>query len=176
MNDLLLLATLLDGPKHGYALKKRAGLITGQPDLHNNLVYPLLKRFMNKGWVTKRSAAGQRGQTREVYALTAQGKHEIVRRLSEFGAKEARDPDGFRLRVGLFAILPVETQKSILAQRDNLLAAEHEKLIHLQTALDVGKWGSEVVRFLLDQGRSERKWITNLQRKVSEKQLSASHT
>jgi hypothetical protein len=45
MNDLLLLATLLEGPKHGYALKKQAGLILGEAELQNNLVYPLLRRF-----------------------------------------------------------------------------------------------------------------------------------
>jgi DNA-binding PadR family transcriptional regulator len=176
MNDLLLLATLLDGPKHGYAIKKRAGLITGQPDLHNNLVYPLLKRFMKGGLVTRRTAAGERGQTREVYALTAKGKQEIIRGLSQFGEKEARDGDGFRLRVGLFAILPVETRSNILSQRDRLVAEEQTKLTNLQAAMDVGKWGSEVVRFLLEQARSERKWIKSLQGKVSEKQLSASHT
>jgi DNA-binding PadR family transcriptional regulator len=43
MTDLILLATLLDGPKHGYELKKRAGLIFGQGmTIHNNLVYPLM--------------------------------------------------------------------------------------------------------------------------------------
>ena len=44
MNDLLLLAMLLEGPQHGYALKKKVPLITGHGEMHNNLVYPLLKR------------------------------------------------------------------------------------------------------------------------------------
>jgi len=81
MNDLLLLATLLGGPQHGYALKKQVGLITGQREMHNNLVYPLLRGFGQNGWISKRTAAGQRGQTREVYALTTKGKQELLRRL-----------------------------------------------------------------------------------------------
>src|SRR5579862_6074049 len=117
MNDLLLLSTLLDGPKHGYALKKLAGLITGQPNLHNNLVYPLLKRFVEERWVSKRTADGQRGQTREIYALTAQGKRRLIERLSQFTEKEARDSDQFHLRVGLFSVLSFDVQKSILAER-----------------------------------------------------------
>ena len=47
MNDLLLLAMLLDEPKYGYQLKREAGWITGQDALHSNLVYPLLRRFLN---------------------------------------------------------------------------------------------------------------------------------
>ena len=58
MTDLMLMATLLGGPTHGYALKKTAGLILGQADIHNNVVYPLLRRFVENGWASKRSAAG----------------------------------------------------------------------------------------------------------------------
>ena len=65
MNDLLLLSLLLAGPQHGYALKKRAGLISGQPAMHNNLVYPLLRRFVENKWVKQKVAAGERGQTRQ---------------------------------------------------------------------------------------------------------------
>src|ERR1700690_2593148 len=126
MNDLLMLATLLDGPKHGYALKKRAVLISGRRDLHNNVVYPLLKRFVAQGWVARRTAPGQRGQIREVYALTAEGKAELVRRLGEFGESEAREMEEFSLRVGLFSILASEKQRNILAQRDLWLAAHQE--------------------------------------------------
>jgi DNA-binding PadR family transcriptional regulator len=45
----MILALLLEAPQHGYALKKRAGLISGSADMHNNLVYPLLRRFVGKG-------------------------------------------------------------------------------------------------------------------------------
>ena len=45
MNDILILASLLPGPKHGYLIKKEAGLILRGSELHNNLVYPLLHRF-----------------------------------------------------------------------------------------------------------------------------------
>jgi DNA-binding PadR family transcriptional regulator len=168
MNDLLLLSILLDGPKHGYALKKSAGLITGQPNLHNNLVYPLLKRFVEERWVSKRTAAGQRGQTREIYALTTEGKRQLIERLSQFTEKEARDSNQFHLRVGLFSVLTFDAQKNILAERDRRLASQEEKLTQLTKAIDVGLWGSEVVQRRLDEARSERKWIAHLGRKVSE--------
>ena len=53
--------------------KKQAGLMLGQTDMHNNLVYPLLRRFVREGLVTQKKAAGERGQTRQVYSLTARG-------------------------------------------------------------------------------------------------------
>jgi len=74
MNDLLLLSLLLAGPQHGYALKKRAGFISGQPSMHNNLVYPLLRRFVENKLVKQKATAGERGQTRLMYSLTTLGR------------------------------------------------------------------------------------------------------
>ena len=166
MNDLFVLANLLGGPKHGYALKKQVGLISGQGEMHNNLVYPLLRRFVESGWVSKRKAAGQRGQTRDIYALTNKGRQQLLRRLSQPADKEKSPENGFRLRVGLFSFLDAETRGRILAERDRRLAEREEHLARLPGALDLGLWGGEVVHFLRDQIRSERKWISRLKRKA----------
>jgi DNA-binding PadR family transcriptional regulator len=171
MNDLLLLATLLGGPQHGYALKKQVGLITGQREMHNNLVYPLLRRFGENGWISKRTAAGQRGQTREVYALTNKGKQELLRRLGQFTSKEAASESAFRLRVGLFNVLDAGTQKRIVAERDLWLAAREQRLERLAAAMNLGVWGNEVARFFREETRGERRWIASLKRKI-ERQAS----
>jgi DNA-binding PadR family transcriptional regulator len=166
MNDLLLLATLLGGPQHGYALKKHVGLITGQREMHNNLVYPLLRRFAQNDWISKRTAAGQRGQTREVYALTNKGKKELLRRLGQFTSKEAASENAFRLRVGLFQVLDAGTQKRIVTDRDLWLAARERHLERLAAAMNLGGWGAEVVRFIREETRRERLWIVSLTRKI----------
>jgi DNA-binding PadR family transcriptional regulator len=166
MNDLLMLATLLSGPQHGYALKKQVGLISGHREMHNNLVYPLLRRFAGSGWITKRTAAGQRGQTRDIYSLTSKGKQELLRRLGQFTEKEAASENAFHLRVGLFPVLDVETQKRVLMQRDQWLAAREQRLARLADAVDLGFWGGDVVRFRRNQLRAERKWISRLNQKV----------
>ena len=70
MHDLILLAALREGPKHGWALKKLAGFLSGSGEMHNNLVYPLMKKFVREGWVRRRAEPGERGQTRSVYSLT----------------------------------------------------------------------------------------------------------
>ena len=172
MSDLLLLATLLGGPQHGYALKKQVGLITGQREMHNNLVYPLLRRFGENGWISKRTAAGQRGQTREIYALTTKGKQELLRRLGQFTSKEAASESAFRLRVGLFGVLDVDTQKRIVPERDCWLIAREQNLTRLAAAVHLGVWGSEAVRFFREETRRERRWIAGLKRKI---QRQASH-
>jgi DNA-binding PadR family transcriptional regulator len=166
MNDLFLLAALLPGPQHGYALKKQVGLITGQRAMHNNLVYPLLRRFVENNWVSQRQSAGQRGQTREVYALRAKGRQELIRRLGDYPEGEAVSENGFRFRVGLFAILDTETRQRILATRDQFLAARQQRLARISAALDAGMWGSEVVQFFRKQIRAERTWIASLSRKT----------
>jgi DNA-binding PadR family transcriptional regulator len=164
MNDLVVLAALLGGSQHGYALKKQVGLISGQGEMHNNLVYPLLRRFVENGWISKRTAAGQRGQTREMYALTNKGKQELLRRLGQFSEKEARSENDFRLRVGLFDLLDLEARRRILAEREQWLAARQQRLERLSDAMNLGQWGGDVVRFLREQIRAERKWISGLRR------------
>ena len=167
MNDLLLLANLLGGPRHGYALKKQVGLISGQSEMHNNLVYPLLRRFEERGWVNRRKGPGKRGQTREIYALTNKGKQELLRRLRQFTSKEASAENGFRLRVGLFNFLDAGACNGILAQREEWLAAREQRLARLSDAMDLGVWGGEVVSFMRDQIRAERNWISRLKRKLT---------
>lgn len=166
MNDLLLLATLLGGPQHGYALKKQAGFLSGQPDLHNNLVYPLLRRFVENGWVRKRSAAGKRGQTREVYTLTLHGKKEILRRAAQFTERDASSESEFSLRVGLFGLLAAPQRLAVLRVRDKWLEQWDEKFDRLQSGRNIGEWGGEVVRFLRARRRAEREWIGTLERKL----------
>lgn len=165
MNDLLLLSALLPGPQHGYALKKQVGLISGRRELHNNLVYPLLRRFVQNGWVSRRQASGDRGQTRELYALTAKGKQELLRRLADFSEKQAISETEFHLRVGLFIVLDAAARERILAKRDAWLAARERNLALLAANVDTGPWGGEVVQFLRERVRTERKWIAALARK-----------
>ena len=166
MNDLLILAHLLAGAQHGYALKKQVGLITSQREMHNNLIYPLLRRFRKNGWIKQSTAAGERGQTREMYALTRAGRQELLRRLGEFSQKDAGSENAFRLRVGMFGVLDRETRRRILRERDEWLAARQERVARLTGVLDAGLWGSEVLKMLAQQIRAERKWISQLKRKT----------
>jgi len=162
MNDLMLLAILAEGPKHGYALKKQAGVVLGQPDMHNNLVYPLLRRFVAHKWVTRRQTAGERGQTRQVYSLTALGRDALLDRLQQFD--DASSAEAFRLRVGLSELLEPSAREQILTARQNYLEAREQRCALLETGMDLGRYGSEVTRFMREQIRAELAWIARLRR------------
>jgi len=164
MNDLLLLASLLDGPKHGYALKKQAGVITGKPEMHNNLVYPLLKRFVSKGWLNRHQAEGERGQTREIYSLTSKGKQMLLQRLGEFTEKDAASTDEFCLRAGLFGALDGEKRREIVEARSKWLDRRAERLGAIARQMRLEGWAKETVRHLRNQVEAERKWLKRLKR------------
>jgi DNA-binding PadR family transcriptional regulator len=164
MNDLIILATLLDGPKHGYLLKREAGFIFGQGALHNNLIYPMLRRFTAEGWVSKKREPGERGQTRLQYAITSLGRRELVERLSEFSASDAASFGGFIARVGMFDVLEAPVRERILKQREAYLQVREEKLASLRENMDLGVYGGEVVRYLIEQIHSELAWIRRLHR------------
>ena len=165
MNDLILLAMLLGGPRHGYALKKQAGLLTGKPDLHNNLVYPLLRRFIRAGWVSQRNLAGERGQRRNVFSITRKGRQALLDRLSRFAESEAHNAQAFELRVGMFAFLAAEVRREILARRTDYLQTQDARLAHLEQQMELGEFGAAVVGFKRERAAAELKWIAGLERK-----------
>ena len=172
MNDLIVLATLLDGPKHGYQLKREAGFILGHGVMHNNLVYPLLRRFTAEGWVTKKRMPGERGQTRQQYAITPLGRRELVARLSEFGEADASSLSSFITRVGMFALLEEPVRNRVLQQRESYLEHREERLTTMRQNIDLGIYGEEVVRYLIEQIKSERTWIRRLNRLAPNPQIS----
>jgi DNA-binding PadR family transcriptional regulator len=172
MNDLIILAMLLEGPQHGYRLKRDAGAVFGQGTLHNNLVYPLLRRFTAEGWVTKQTVPGERGQKRQQYAITPLGRRMLLERLSSFTEQDARSEESFRGRVGFFELLPAEARERILGLREGFLQGRDERLAALQKNMDLGVYGGEVVIFLRAQVKIELAWIGRL-RRLRSKDLSS---
>jgi DNA-binding PadR family transcriptional regulator len=162
MNDLIILATLLPGPKHGYHLKREAGVIFGQGALHNNIVYPLLRRFMTKKWVSRRTVPGERGQTRHQYELTALGRKELLARLTDFTEQDARSSSAFRLRVGLFQLLSPAARTRILDLRTEFLKSRIEVISGIQTHFKLDQFAGEVTSRYCADARSELEWVRRL--------------
>ncbi|HEY7738221.1 MAG TPA: PadR family transcriptional regulator [Candidatus Limnocylindria bacterium] len=65
---LLVMATLADGPKHGYAIMQEAELISGQP-LGPGTLYAALARLERRGLIEALPAE----ERRRPYRLTAHG-------------------------------------------------------------------------------------------------------
>jgi DNA-binding PadR family transcriptional regulator len=164
MNDLLLLAMMLDGPKYGYQLKREAGWMMGQEALHNNIVYPQLRRLLEQAWASKKAVPGNRGQTRQQYALTAEGRRVFFERIAAFSEANASSKEAFFLRVGVFASLKPVTREAILTAREAYLLRSAQKLDTLQGKMDLGKFGGEIVRYMRKQISAEQNWIRQLRR------------
>jgi PadR family transcriptional regulator PadR len=84
--DFLLLATLRDGPLHGYAVvEKLRGASDGAFDLAEGTVYPALYRLEAAGLLSSKwTTAG--GRRRRVYQLTKRGRTELSRERKEWKA------------------------------------------------------------------------------------------
>ena len=75
--DVLLLAALEEGPRHGYAVKEalREGS-AGRFDLPTGTIYPALHRLEGAGLIAGSWSAGE-GRRRRVYRLTAAGEQKL---------------------------------------------------------------------------------------------------
>jgi len=166
MNDIIILSLLLEGPKHGYRLKQDAAMFSSEQQLHNNTIYPLLKRFLKSGWITQRQADGDRGQTRLLYALTPSGKQALTDKLSDFSESDIPNPHAFRLRVGLFGQLNKPTRQRILELRDDYLAARLVRLRQIAKAHVIDGWPASTMAHITKELQLERKWIARLMTQI----------
>ena len=163
MTDLVLLTALLSGPAYGYALKRPAGLIFGSGVLHNNLVYPLLKKFVESGWVDQKIIPGDRGQQRKQYRITAAGKRYLMQQIASFDERDAANDGAFLFRVAMFDLLPEERRKEILAVRKAYLAVRIRELDELKKTGTPKSFSGTVLEHFQDLVRNELKWIAGLE-------------
>jgi DNA-binding PadR family transcriptional regulator len=163
MTDLVLLTALLSGPAYGYALKRTAGLIFGSGVLHNNLVYPLLKKFVQSGWVEQRTVPGDRGQQRKQYRITATGKKYLVEQIATFDERDAANDGAFLFRVAMFDLLPEPRRKAIIAARKAYLTVRLKELQKLEKVGEPKAFAGIVLEHFKDLVRDELKWISDLE-------------
>jgi DNA-binding PadR family transcriptional regulator len=163
MNDLILLITLLDGPKHGYSLKQRAGLIYGETARHNNVIYPLLKMFLRNGWVQQSLSPGDRGQQRKEYSITPEGRDYLLKRLEDFDQQRAMDDESFLLRVSMFSLLTREAQAKILNLRKGHLQTQLARVRKLQDDSSIQLYGRIVLERAIQLTENELNWIAGVE-------------
>ena len=113
--EILILRRLRSGPAHGYELRKRVEQTTGVV-LHNNSLYPALRRFEEAGAVTKTAEPQEGRPARLVYTLTEVGQELLHDMLAELPAEQAADPGEFVARLGQFSL----HQSSRTSQRPRL--------------------------------------------------------
>jgi DNA-binding PadR family transcriptional regulator len=174
MNDLIVLTALLPGTSYGYAIKKTAGRAFGYSELHSNMVYPLLRKFVEQGWVEQSIKPGERGQQRKQYRLTPSGRAELRRRLERFDAEAAGDRGAFLLRVSLFGVLSPATRHDVLEKRRAYVERRLEQLRSLESQARSSRFGSLVLSFSLSGMEHELAWLEEVERQLLTRQKTKS--
>ncbi|WP_395297962.1 PadR family transcriptional regulator [Kitasatospora hibisci] len=84
MLTLAILGFLYDEPLHGYELKSRITGLTGHVrPVSDGALYPAITRLEKAGLLVRHSEPGSGGAARQVLELTAEGRAELERRLSD---------------------------------------------------------------------------------------------
>jgi DNA-binding PadR family transcriptional regulator len=160
--EILILGVLRNGPVHGYELKRRVQRPTLRP-LSNNSLYPLLKRFEERGAVTHRAESAPGRPARKVYAITEAGHalfHELITTLTPDEA--GRDED-FLLRVGFFDEMSQAERLAVLAARDAALEEQMAQAAALVASVrDPAGWRARSMRHLLDRLERDRAFVAEL--------------
>ena len=83
--DLLVLKTLLRGPKHGYGIAQHLKEVSDDV-LHvgESSLYPALQRLLLNGWVKAEWGASENNRRARYYTLTAAGRKQLVSEREEF--------------------------------------------------------------------------------------------
>ena len=83
--DMLVLRTLLWGPKHGHGIGQA---IRAQSDdllkVETGSLYPALHRLVRRGWLKAQWGTSEANQRAKYYRLTAKGKAQLVRELDRW--------------------------------------------------------------------------------------------
>jgi len=163
MNDLVLLTALFAGPAYGYALKKTAGLIFGSGAMHNNVIYPSLKKFVENGWVQQATVPGQRGQERKQYRITPAGRKYLLQQIGTLPAHDAADEGAFLLRVALFDVLSQKKRAAIVASRKAFLTARVRELAQLHEAAPRKSFATVALTRVQNRVKDELRWIHQIE-------------
>jgi DNA-binding PadR family transcriptional regulator len=159
--EVLILRHLSRTPAHGYELRKRVEATTGVV-LHNNSLYPALRRFEEAGAVTKTAQPQEGRPPRHVYQITGVGRDLLHDMLADLPVSQAEDDNEFLSRLGQFALLEPAERAAVLDARQTAL---HERLGRLQRLRERSggeEWGQAVTSELIRRGEAELAWLTRL--------------
>lgn len=172
-SEILILAMLQQGPRHGYNIKKDVErALGGTVSLNNKTLYLALKRFEEMGAVTRQVILQEGKPNRHLYHLTERGVELLQAYLRDFGPEQAGVDTEFFTRVAFFDLLEVEEREAILKKRLAYLQGGLEYLQNLQQIADSGEdcapsmgismsYAQRVLAFHTRRIRDEYHWIAS---------------
>jgi PadR family transcriptional regulator PadR len=83
--ELLILKTLLPGPKHGYGIVEHLRLTSEDVlQVGESALYPALQRLLLNGWARAEWGASENNRRARFYTLTAAGRKQLAAERAEF--------------------------------------------------------------------------------------------
>jgi PadR family transcriptional regulator PadR len=77
--DLLILRTLLLGPRHGHSIAHLIQQTSGDVlRVDHGSLYPALQRLERRGWIAAKWGASENNRRAKYYRLTADGRKQLV--------------------------------------------------------------------------------------------------
>jgi DNA-binding PadR family transcriptional regulator len=117
-SEILILAILRQGPRHGYEIKKDIDrALGGMVVLNNKTLYLALKHFEEIGAVTRQVIPQEGRPNRHLYELTERGIELLHASLRDFPAGLASNDAEFFTRVAFFDLLEGPERKAVLTTR-----------------------------------------------------------
>ena len=81
--DLLILKTLAQEPRHGWAISQRLHQISSATlDIRQGSLYPALHRLERRGWIKARWGASENNRRAKYYELTKRGRSQLETEIS----------------------------------------------------------------------------------------------
>lgn len=165
--EILILRHLSSRPAHGYELRKRVEATTAVV-LHNNSMYPALRRFEEAGAVTKTAEPQEGRPSKLVYEVTDTGRELLHDMLAELPPEQAGDDSEFFARLGQFSLLTPAERQAVLDARDRALRAQLEHLTTMNKLARPERWGALATSELIRRTEQELAWITELRVQAAE--------
>ena len=164
--EFALLGFLLQGPLHGYELRKRLSAIYGPfRALSFSVLYPQLRRMVIAGLIEEKvgTPKGRSRRVRIVYAITDKGvKH--FNKTTEFAGPDSWEDEGFEVRFAFFSPTPTANRLRILEGRIRRLKDKSDLLRDESNRGSVGldKYLIEWRRHSLESVDREITWLEEM--------------
>lgn len=126
MYELFLLGKLMDRPWHGYEFQRVLSSVMGPArQVSWGTIYPLLRRLEKKGLIEPlpNGANTEDGRGRQHYSITPAGTERFFELMRTERRNDSDYRDTFRIMLGNFSRVDVETRRSIIERYLNRLSA-----------------------------------------------------
>ncbi len=162
--ELAILGRLMQGPGHGYVLRKYLIAVLGAGhSVSYGSLYPALRRLTERGLICDCGAGLARlvgGRSRRIYHITQAGEEHLVQRLADTDAGTLGDDD-FGVHFSLLGSARPETRLGVLSGRR---VHSEARLAVLRDVVqsDFDGYTKELVRYATEVITRELEWLDRL--------------